>query len=115
MPGTEIAGMALDQWAIAVLGAVAVWLSQSAHEPARRLACLAGLIEGLLQVHAIAHGQPAAHHPETQREEGHVAEPADLPYGRRHGSSRSDTCLRRARQRGDVGVNTLMINRRFDP
>lgn len=44
MPGAEIAGMTLDQWAIAVLGAVAVWLSQSAHEPARRLACLAGLM-----------------------------------------------------------------------
>lgn len=44
MPGAEIAGMTLDQWAIAVLGAVAVWLSQSAHEPVRRFACLAGLM-----------------------------------------------------------------------
>ncbi len=36
--------MTLDQIAIALLGAVAVWLSQSAHEPARRFACIAGLM-----------------------------------------------------------------------
>jgi nicotinamide riboside transporter PnuC len=33
----------LDQIAIAVFGALAVWLSQSTHETARRCACLAGL------------------------------------------------------------------------
>jgi nicotinamide riboside transporter PnuC len=36
--------MTLDQIAIALCGAVAVWLSQSSHEPARRCACLAGLM-----------------------------------------------------------------------
>ena len=34
----------LDQLAIAVLDAVAAWLSQSAHEPVRRWACIAGLM-----------------------------------------------------------------------
>lgn len=33
-----------DQIAVALLYAVAAWLSQSAHEPVRRYACIAGLM-----------------------------------------------------------------------
>ena len=36
--------MTLDQIAVALLGTIAVWLSQSAHEPVRRFACIAGLM-----------------------------------------------------------------------